>query len=224
MSAAPDRGVGTPPPAWGVCEPATLGTDYLLGAVSAALAVRLFQQAGATGQRAIVLWGGALIAMALGAFAGGTYHGFAPRLPRRWERWLWWVTVAVAGFSSFFFALAIAAAQFGTIARWLIAVIAAVKLAGYLAWTWRHDSFQYVIRDHVPAMLFVLVMQLAAWGQGAPSGPWMVAGALTAFAGGAIQAARLAPHPSFNHNDLFHVVQIAAVWLLYRGGMLLQDF
>jgi hypothetical protein len=40
---------------------------------------------------------------------------------------------------------------------------------------------------------------------------------------GAIQWARLAPHVHFNHNDLFHVVQMASLYLLYRGGLLLRD-
>jgi len=37
-----------------------------------------------------------------------------------------------------------------------------------------------------------------------------------------VQAFRLAPHPQFNHNDLFHVVQMGALYLLYRGGMLFR--
>ena len=30
-------------------------------------------------------------------------------------------------------------------------------------------------------------------------------------------------HRHLNHNDLQHVVQMLAVWLLYRGGTLLRD-
>jgi hypothetical protein len=38
---------------------------------------------------------------------------------------------------------------------------------------------------------------------------------------GALQHFRVAPHRHFNHNDLYHVVQLAAVVLFYRGGLLL---
>jgi hypothetical protein len=38
-----------------------------------------------------------------------------------------------------------------------------------------------------------------------------------------IQVLRIAPHPQFNHNDLFHVVQTGALYLLYRGGLLMRD-
>jgi hypothetical protein len=38
-----------------------------------------------------------------------------------------------------------------------------------------------------------------------------------------VQATGLAPHPNFNHNDLYHVIQIAAMVLLYRGARRLSD-
>jgi hypothetical protein len=38
-----------------------------------------------------------------------------------------------------------------------------------------------------------------------------------------VQAAKLAPHPGFNHNDLYHVMQIVAMVLLYRGARRLTD-
>ena len=31
----------------------------------------------------------------------------------------------------------------------------------------------------------------------------------------AVQLRQLAPHPRFNHNDLFHVFQLAALWCLF---------
>jgi uncharacterized protein DUF6962 len=38
-----------------------------------------------------------------------------------------------------------------------------------------------------------------------------------------IQRGRLAPGPAFNHNDLFHVVQAAGLYLYYRAGRRLAD-
>jgi uncharacterized protein DUF6962 len=35
--------------------------------------------------------------------------------------------------------------------------------------------------------------------------------------GGAVQASGFDLHPHFNHNDLYHVIQIAAMVLFYRG-------
>jgi hypothetical protein len=33
-----------------------------------------------------------------------------------------------------------------------------------------------------------------------------------------IQASGFAPHPRFNHNDLYHLIQIGAMLLLYSGA------
>jgi hypothetical protein len=42
-------------------------------------------------------------------------------------------------------------------------------------------------------------------------------------AAAAAQASGLDLHPSFNHNDLYHVVQIAAMALFYCGARRMQD-
>ena len=47
---------------------------------------------------------------------------------------------------------------------------------------------------------------------------WIVGGILLSFVGAAIQQSGVSLHQHFNHNDLFHVVQMVAFYLLYRGG------
>ena len=37
----------------------------------------------------------------------------------------------------------------------------------------------------------------------------------------AILALKLSPHPRFNHNDLYHVIQMGGLYCLYRGALLL---
>lgn len=34
---------------------------------------------------------------------------------------------------------------------------------------------------------------------------------------------RVSPHPHFNHNDLYHVVQLAALYCLFRGALRLHE-
>ena len=38
-----------------------------------------------------------------------------------------------------------------------------------------------------------------------------------------LQQSGIRLHAHFNHNDLMHVVQMGAVWLLYEGGRRLRD-
>ena len=47
---------------------------------------------------------------------------------------------------------------------------------------------------------------------------WHAAGLILSIAGLVIQQGHLSLHPSFNHNDLFHCVQIVALWCFFRGA------
>jgi hypothetical protein len=50
-----------------------------------------------------------------------------------------------------------------------------------------------------------------------------VAGVMVSFAAAGVQQSGFALHQHFNHNDLYHVIQMAGVYLLYRGGRLLRS-
>ena len=51
----------------------------------------------------------------------------------------------------------------------------------------------------------------------------ILAGVAVSLIAAGIQAGRLALHPHFNHNDLYHVVQIAAMLLYYAGAKRMRD-
>ena len=52
---------------------------------------------------------------------------------------------------------------------------------------------------------------------------WLVSGALVTLAGFAIQQAPIRPNLDFNHNDIYHIIQIGALYLFFRGARLLKD-
>jgi hypothetical protein len=60
-------------------EVSTMLTDYLLAAVTAALAVALWRRS--RGRAAVAVHAIGFAALAVSASAGGTYHGFALELP-----------------------------------------------------------------------------------------------------------------------------------------------
>jgi hypothetical protein len=51
----------------------------------------------------------------------------------------------------------------------------------------------------------------------------MVAAVALSAIAAAAQASRWAPHPNFNHNDLYHVLQMGAMALFYAGARELKD-
>ena len=80
-----------------------------------------------------------------------------------------------------------------------------------------HDEFIYVVIDSGAA--FAVVAALHLW----RFNGWILAGVAVSILAAVVQASGIALHRHFNHNDLYHVVQMAAMVLLYRGARLLVD-
>src|SRR5258706_4189145 len=83
-----------------ITEPSTMITDYILGAVSLALGLRLATHGLKQNQSSVLFWGIAFGATAMAAFIGGTYHGFLNYLGHRGEFILWKLTMLFAGIMS----------------------------------------------------------------------------------------------------------------------------
>jgi hypothetical protein len=154
----------------------------------------------------------AFLALAAAALVGGTYHGF----PQFFPGLLWAATEVCAGLASFLMVVATARAT-GYFPR-TIFCLAAVKLLVYLEWILDHDEFIAVVIDSGIALLVVALLHAV---RRDPAWRWMVGGVAVSVVGAGVQTLGLAPHPHFNHNDLYHVIQIAAMWLFYRGAKLL---
>jgi hypothetical protein len=207
-----------------ITEPMTMITDYVMGALAFVLAMRTVGDATAGRQISGRLWAAALVMTAVAAFLGGTYHGFIQWMPGAAGRAMWKATLLATGIgSACLLAAAVTAATTGAIQRALVAIVV-VKLLVYVWTIATKDQFTLVIADYGTALIAVL---LAAWfirpSGLTPAAWWITAGVAVAVVAGVIQWAHLAPHAHFNHNDLFHVVQMASLYLLYRGGLLLRD-
>jgi hypothetical protein len=166
----------------------------------------------------------AFVMTAVAAFVGGSYHGFVHMMPELTGRAMWKTTMVATGIgSAALFMAAIVASTSGPLRSALIGV-AAVKLVVFLVVIASRDQFLLVIADYGTALVAVL---LAAWFLRptglTPASPWISAAVGVSIVAGVIQARKLAPHPQFNHNDLFHVVQMIALYLLYRAGLRFTD-
>ncbi len=169
------------------------------------------------------LWGCALVASALAAFAGGTWHGFQLVLAEDALFWIWKAVVYLVGVFGLTAVSGCVFAAFSGVARnaLLSAFFAAASVyAGFMA---TRDDFIYVIYFNAAAMAFVLAIQLyTAFQRRDPASPWIIAGIAVAGLGAVVQASGYSLHPHFNNNDLFHVIQMAGVYLLFRGARLLR--
>lgn len=190
-----------------VSEPMTLATDYLLAGVSAWLGSRLYRSRLPSRR----WWAAAFGALALAAFLGGTWHGFVR------DPILWKATLLCAGLASFAMIGATAYATLSGNARTALFWLAGLKLVLYSYWVLRRSDFVFVIADTGIALLVVAVLH--AWKFNGP----ILAGVALSVAGALVQASGFSLHPHFNHNDLYHVIQVAAMFLLYRGAQRLRD-
>jgi hypothetical protein len=203
-----------------MAEPTTTLTDYLLAGLTLVLGLRLAWAARLTGDPAQWWWAAGFLALAAGAALGGTSHGFGPRLTELDQRRLWTaaLVVLVAG-NAALSAAAVTMALEGPARRLWLGVVAATGLLGVAAVAVR-PVYRVVLVDSAVALVLVVALALWARSQGrAPWADWLLAGAAVAAAGGAVQALRIAPHPRFNHNDVYHLLQAAAMLLFYRAAV-----
>ena len=154
----------------------------------------------------------AFAALALGAFLGGTWHGFVQ------TEALWKATVLTVGVASFAMLAGSAIATTSGSSRNLLLAFAVVKLIVYSVWMLRRDEFIFVVLD--TGIAFAAVAALHLW----RFNGWILAGVAVSVVAGLAQASGLSLHRHFNHNDLYHVIQIGAMVLLYRGARLLTDW
>lgn len=191
-------------------EPAVVLTDLLLAALGAWLASRL------TGRGRIIL-----AALASAAFWGAVFHAFFPGRTATAPGYLAWLPVA-------FSIMTVAAALLDMTAAILVPRVSPptrrIVIAGYcVAFAGVvlliDESFSMLVRLYGPILLLALgAAAFAALRR--RSGRWaLVAAGLALSAGAALlQQARVALHPVyFDHNAVYHVVQAAALVVLYLG-------
>jgi len=203
-----------------IAEPTTLFTDYALAGVTGWLAWSLFRAR--EGQRARSSWALAFAALALAAALGGTWHGFAPAFAAIAVLLVWKATVLSVGIASFGMLAGSAISTTAGNARKSLLAIAAVKLVVYSGWMLFHSEYVYVIADTGTALALVAALHLGSAARDRAS-RWILAGVGVSVLAAGVQASGFAPHRHFNHNDLYHVIQIAAMILFYAGAKRLRD-
>jgi hypothetical protein len=192
-----------------VIEPITAVTDFILAAVAAFWALLVFRS---SDQRASRLFAVALAAAALSTLVGGVYHTLHGEL-------LWKATALSAGLFSFFLGLSVAVAFLSPGVARMARIILIAQFCVYAIAALFIDDFWLVIVDYGSVMLAILVVCAIRWSNDAAR--WIAAAILISVAASALQMSSIRVGP-FNHNDVYHVVDVLALYCFYRGGMLLR--
>jgi len=200
-------------------EPMTVLTDVLLAAAAAWAGSRILGVSGTPVHRYFAL---SFFLIALGTLAGATIHATRHTALVRWVPLLWRITGIAVGAS----VTAMLAGTFyhlfpaddADILRWTVLGLSLV----YASWIWRDYRFRNVVVFYSVVMAFILgAMGLSYVTQGSPGAKLIAVGILISFAAAAVQRSgfRLARH--FNHNDIYHVIQLIGLYFFYRGALLL---
>ena len=202
-----------------ITEPATLITDYLLAVFTLALAWRLFAAARSSHSMSQWWWAIAFLATAVAGIAGGTVHGFRLVLPERVTAALWILALEALVVAAFAVVRGtLAGSQLTGAATRGASWIAAVLYTAYGLWVATSPRFVFAIAAYGVALVMLVAFKLIAWRTDRHAPRWMIAGVAVSALAAAVQQSGWSLHEYFNHNDLYHVIQAAGVWLLYRGA------
>jgi hypothetical protein len=199
-------------------EPDVALTDYGL-AIECALFVYLLQRRG----RATAPLGAWLLlffgSIGVASLAGGTVHGFFQEAGTTEWKVLWGIALVAIGATALAGWAIGAGLLFPTPTARRIQVAAGVAFAGYCALVLLVTrDFRAALVFYLPAALFLFGALCLAYVRGR-DGRILVAllGLGLTFIAAVVQQGRIAPHPRFNHNALYHVIQALALWLLFLG-------
>jgi len=203
-------------------EPTTAITDYIifiLGIIFGGLTISIqnsqFHQ----------LWGASFISIGIGAFFGGTSHGFGPKMKGIYRKVLWRITIIFIGISGIFMAMSSSLFFITENGKYALFITAGVLLILYLLKIRKQDSFRSAVTFYMPLLGVTLVgFSMAFYFQNITGTLFITIGLIVCITGSLTQLLKISLHEKFNHNDLFHVIQMLGMYLMYRGGMEITPF
>jgi hypothetical protein len=208
----------------GLAEPTTVLTNVVLAIVAFVLAGRLGYQASLEGAAAGACLAGGFIATGVAAAFGATAHGLDPVVDAHLRARFWKGALYTLGLSSVSVIASVAFFTARGTARSAFFTFAFIKFIVFVLVVMRKPEFRVAAVDYGAALAVLLVgacYALIRWHQ--PGATWLIAGVVVSLIAGLVQAFRVSPHRWFNQNDLFHVIEIVALYFFFRGGSLLVD-
>ncbi len=170
-------------------------------------------------------WTIAFWMIGIGALLGAVSHGFGPHFPEIMKKIIWKLTVLSIGISCYFFLIASFSHVFpNTTVQWLkwVPLVLLVVYCGIIV---KNDSFSIVIMFYLPTMIFVLAMMIYSQFILEFNGSGLISiGILISFLAAGIQLSGFSLHKHFNHNDIYHIVQMAGMYFIYKGVLQIKDF
>jgi hypothetical protein len=157
----------------------------------------------------------------LGALAGGTVHGFFLEEPSLAGALLWRIALLAVGLTALAGWSIGARLLFAEGTARLVERLAAFEWVVYAAFVLAIDQrFWIAVANYAPSIVFLTVAFLVGYVR-QRQGPILagLVGMVLMMAAAVVQRLRIAFHPAyFNHNALYHVIQMTAFALVFLAG------
>ena len=201
-------------------EPAVALTDFALAIECAVIVLVLTRQDAS--DRTLRFWFVVFFASAgCASLLGGAVHGFFPDTDSEARRMLWRATLLAVLVTSLaawnIGADLVLSAQSATIVRRL-AILQLLMFAFIVIFV--RDKFFIAVIAYLPATLLLLIGMIAGYrSRRLPGLRWGIVGLSLTFVAAAVQRLNIGIHPRyFDHNALYHVIQGAALWMIFLGA------
>jgi len=206
-----------------ITELTTAGTDLLL-AFAALVAIGMLQAKSPLTTRSFY-WLGIFVCLLVAAFLGAVAHGVA--LPHQVKEYLWLAIYLALALLVALFVVAVVYDVFGALnARRVLLPMIIVALGFVLYVAIVSTSFLPFIIYEVAAMVFALSGYVYLGVRGFTGANWFSFGILLTIIAAGIQATKALSFTliwPFDHNSVYHLLQIVALLLLLKAVLLSRD-
>ena len=161
----------------------------------------------------------------LASIMGGTIHGFVHE-DTLFHTMFWRATIVSTGISALAAWTIGAKILFDNLGQRVIPVVAVVNFSIYLGYVvFLNQNFVVAIANYLPAAIFLLFAFAILYKQYAQRLVLLaLAGVILTFVAAGIQQMGIGVHAKyFNHNALYHVVQAAGLYLVFRGAIFIVE-
>lgn len=206
-----------------ISEPMTVFTDLLITVFAFWFANRIFKSANQKSDLSLKAWAVGFLAIGLGAFLGAFSHGLVQMVSEKTIGYAWALTLINIGVVSACVLLATALRYLTGFLKKVVMIFVFLKFLVYLVAIQRSQEFVIAIADYFPVLLVALVLSTYTFmKKKLNSEKYIAIGILTSILGALVQRSGFTLHMHFNHNDLYHVIQIVGLYFIYKG-LILDD-
>ncbi len=201
-----------------IFEPMTAFTDLLITFFTSIWAVSLMQIAQASQLLTHTHWSNAFWMTAAGGLLGAISHGIGPNLPAIVRTIIWRLTLIAIGWTAFFMLMGTLVYIPSAEQIWWLKWLPVIFLIAFHIRLFIKDDFSVVIAFYVPVLAIVFITYFYGYFVLARTPAiYVIIGIIISFSAAFIQQKKVGLHKHFNHNDLFHIIQLVGLYLIYIG-------